>query len=396
MDDIDASIGKNKMQKATTNNLFDIEAFSLKGETNHVSWHGAFYQQFVTKLISAVHNAETLQRAGQQLVAMADYALDLKQTDVVEQISRVMINAPLLRQYQSIGDYYQVFCLKRRGQLEQARAGFQRLAEWPSLPLKFRARAIQALGISYSERGDYDAAMPFFLQAAQAASPRHGNDLLTTVNVQLITAIARSVAGDHESSLRHLETLRPLVGMLAPHQLSPRYIYTNSLAVELAEVGRLQEARHLAEVGLRSPYSQHYPEYRETHTEILEKMRRAAPSVVGGISWPQEAREDKALPAAAHNVVAMPFAPRPAIAPIAGTVRPQLARVLAYHGWRQSLPKPSETLPETFTPGDLEQMSIADKQTALLTVIYGDDVTHDTLDQLLTAAGKVTTDTPTH
>src|ERR1044071_8350572 len=75
--EIGARICKNKKKKATTHNLFDIEAFSLKGETNHVSWHGAFYQQFVTKLISAVHNAETLQRAGQQLVALADYALDL-------------------------------------------------------------------------------------------------------------------------------------------------------------------------------------------------------------------------------------------------------------------------------------------------------------------------------
>src|ERR1041384_7000384 len=138
------------MQKATTSNLFDMETFSFKGETNHVSLHGAFYQQTVSKLIKAVYDTEAAIWVGNRLIALAHYALDTKQTDRVEQISQLLINAPLPRESQSIGHYYGVFCLKRRGEIEQARAGFQRLAEWPSLPLKFRARAIQALGISYS------------------------------------------------------------------------------------------------------------------------------------------------------------------------------------------------------------------------------------------------------
>ncbi|MEN3332320.1 MAG: hypothetical protein V7641_1685 [Blastocatellia bacterium] len=380
--EVDASIGRNKMQKAITNNLFDIEAFSFKGETNHVSLQSAFYQQIAANLIKAVYDTEALTRAGNRLIAMADYALDMQQTDAVEQIAQLLISAPLPREYQSIGHYYRVFSLKRRGEIEPARAGFQRLAEWPGLPLAYRARALHAFGVTYSERGNYDEAVPFFVQAAHAASPKYGSDLLATMRAQLMTAVSRSVAGDHDDSLRLLENLRPLVRLLAPHQMA-RYDYANSLAVELNEAGRLEEARHMSEIAVRSPYAKLVPEYRETHAEILEKMRRASPSVVPGVAWPQPS----------SNVVALPVAARPLLdAQIVGAPP---GRVIAYHGWQRPMPEQADALQEIFTCGDLEQMSIADKQMALLTVIYNDNVTHNTLDQLLAAAGKVTAKAPT-
>jgi tetratricopeptide (TPR) repeat protein len=344
--------------------------------------HGAFYQQFASKLTKAVYDTEALTRVGNRLVALAHHALDMKQTDTVEQIGQLLVNAPLPRRYQSIGHYYQVFCLKRRGAIDQARAGFERLAESPDLPLGFRARALQALGISYSERGNYAEAMPYFSAAAHVASPGYGNDPLTTANAQLITAVYRSIQGDHEESLRILENLRPLVRMLARQHMLPYYMHANSLAVELGEMGRLEEARRLAETAARSPYADLIPEYRETHAEILEKMRRASPSVVGGVAWPQEPT----------NVVAMPVVARPVAAAQAGAAAPQPGRVIAYHGWQQPRPESTDLFQETFSAADLEHMSIADKQMALLTVIYSDNVTHHTLDHLLLAAGKVTPD----
>ena len=371
------------MQKATTNNLFDIEAFSFKGETNHVSLQSAFYQQIVANLIKAVYDTDALTRAGNRLIALADHALDMQQTDAVEQIAQILISAPLPREYQSIGHYYRVFSLKRRGEIESARAGFQRLAEWPSLPLTYRARALHAFGVTYSERGNYDEAVPFFVQAAQAASPKYGSDLLTTTRAQLMTAVSRSVEGDHVGSLRLLENLRPLARLLAPYQLA-RYDYANSLAVELNEVGRLEEARQLSEIAVRSPYANLVPEYRETHAEILEKMRRASPSVVPGVAWPQPP---------SSNVVTLPVAARPLLE--ARVVGAPPGRVIAYQGWQRPMPEQADALQEILTSGDLEQMSIADKQMALLTVIYSDNVTHNTLDQLLVTAGKVTAKAPT-
>jgi tetratricopeptide (TPR) repeat protein len=392
--EIDASIGRNKMQKATRNKLFNIESFSFKGETDHVSLHGAFYQQIVAKLIKVVYDTKSVRAAGNRLIAIADQALDLKQTETVDQISQLLANAPLPREYQGIGHYYRVFCLKRRGEIEQARAGFQRLAEAPGLPLKFRARALQALGVSYAERGDFAEAARIFAQAAQAATPRHADDLLTTVNVQSMEVIFRSLAGDHESALRRLETLRPLVHVLSPSQPLTPYIYVNSLAVELGAVGRLEEARRMAEIAMRSPYARVYPEWQETYDEIIVRMRQASPSVIAGVAWPQAPAEVAVTDSAATNVVAMPVATRPASTVEADAVPAQPGRVIAYHGWQRCLPEPSEALQESFTDNDLDQMSIADKQRALLDVIYSDRVTHHTLDQLLAAAGRVKADAP--
>ncbi|HEY9232229.1 MAG TPA: tetratricopeptide repeat protein, partial [Blastocatellia bacterium] len=202
------------MQKATNNNLFNIETFSFKSETNHVSLHAAFYQQIAAKLIKAVYDTEGWAATGCRLIALADHALNLKATEAVEQISYLLANAPLPRSYQSIGHYYQVFCWKRRGNIEQARAGFERLAESSDLPLGFRARATQALGISYKEAGQHDEAARLFVQAAQAASIRYGGDLLTTVNAQSMMAVYSSLHGDHQGALHHLESLGPLVRAL--------------------------------------------------------------------------------------------------------------------------------------------------------------------------------------
>jgi hypothetical protein len=222
----------------------------------------------------------------------------------------------------------------------------------------------------------------------------YGDDPWTTINTQLITAIFRSVEGDHEGALRHLENLQPLVRLLAPHQPLISYIYINSLAVELSEVGRLGEAQRLSEIAVRSPYAHAYPEWLETYDEIRANRRRASPAIVGGISWPQESREVAAHPVAAHNVVAMPVAARPLVAVDANVAGAPLARVIAYHGWQQPTPEQADALQEIFTSGDLEQMSIADKQMALLNVIYSDNVTHHTLDQLLATAAKVTAKAP--
>jgi tetratricopeptide (TPR) repeat protein len=382
------------MQKATNNNLFNIEAFSLKGETNHVSWHAAFYQLFITKLTKAIYDTEDVSSIGNRLVALADHALRVKQTGAVEQIGRLLIQAPLPRPYQSIGDYYRVFASKRRGQAEQARAGFERLAESPDLPLKFRARAIQALGISYLESGQEDEAVRIFAQATQAASIRYGKDLPTAFNAQSMIAVCRSINGDHQGALSHLESLGPMVRLVTLGEPLARYGYANNLAVELGEVGRLEEARRLAASLVRSPYVHLHPEWRETYDEITAKMRRASPSVIAGVAWPQPTSEVASPPPAATNVVALPFTARPVLAARAGATPSEPARIIAYRGWQPSAPEQPNALREVFTYNDLEQMSIADKQTALLNVIYSDNVTHDTLDELLVAAGKVKSEAP--
>jgi len=382
------------MQKATRNKLFNIESFALKGDTDHLPLHGAFHQQIVAKLIKVVYDTESLKAAGNRLIAIADHALDLRATETVEQISHILTHAPLPRPYQSLGHYYQVFCWKRRGNIERARAGFERLAESFDLPLGFRARAIQALGVSYKEAGQHEEAVRLFVEAARTASTRYGGDMVTTVNAQSMMAVYRCAHGDHQGALRHLESLGPLVRTLAPSQPLVSYLYINNLALEFAEVGRLEEARRWAEIIARSPYVRAYPECQETYDEILAKSRRPSPSVIAGVAWPQAPAEVAVTDSIATNVVALPVATRPASPVEANAAPAQPGRVIAYHGWQRCLPEPSDALQESFTNNDLDQMSIADKQRALLDVIYSDRVMHHTLDQLLAAAGRVKADAP--
>jgi hypothetical protein len=42
------------------------------------------------------------------------------------------------------------------------------------------------------------------------------------------------------------------------------YDYMNSFAVELCEVGRLEEAKNVSLIVLASPFAPAYPEWRET------------------------------------------------------------------------------------------------------------------------------------
>ncbi|HJQ25954.1 MAG TPA: hypothetical protein VKA60_18695 [Blastocatellia bacterium] len=409
MAEIDTSIDKHFMQKATRNNLFNAETFFLKGETNHLPSPGAFYQAFAAKLIKAVYDTKARTLIAGQLIDIADRALDLQQTETAEQVSQLLTTVPLPPAYQTIGQYYHIFCLKRRGEVEPARAGFQRLAEAADLPLKFRARAIQALGASYRESGQHDDAMRFFIEAGRAASTRHSGDLLTQVRAQLMIAVYQGMSGDHQGALRHMEAVRPLVRLLIPHQPLMVYFYANGLAVELSELGRLEEARRLTEFIVRSPYADLHPEWRETYDEVAAKRRGPKPSLVAGIASKSEAGSVKSekgtgsglrpspftlhtLRSEATNVVALPLAARPPIATEAVAALQQPARVIAYQGWQRSVPELGDNRQESFTYNDLDQMSIADKQRALLDVIYSDQVTHHMLDQLLIAAGRVKTD----
>ena len=72
--------------------------------------------------------------------------------DVVEQASDILLNLPLPREFKSIANYYKGFCIKRRGQFDEARAMFERVAD--EAPLRYKARAIIALGSIALDSGD--------------------------------------------------------------------------------------------------------------------------------------------------------------------------------------------------------------------------------------------------
>lgn len=388
--DSEANTGRDKIQRATINNRFDIYTLSLTAfsETDNVSLNSALYQQIAAKFIKGTYKTEALTRLANRLIAMADHALDFKQTDQAEQISHILMNAPLPTEYRNIGQYYLACCIKRRGESDAARVRLERLAESPATPLPFRARALQAVGIIHQVAGDFQEALRFYLPATDAASTRHGNDLLTTTYARWMMAAVRGISGDNAGALADLEKLLPIVRLVAPEHPWTLYGYVNSLAVELGEVGRLEEARRASQFALRSAYAPLYPEWHETRDEIAWKSRRASASVV-----PVPAR-----PAEPDNVITLTPKASPErhdpLLPARAAMQP--ARVVGYHEWKRVANRLNQSQNQTqpLSRARCQPMTKMEKQATLFRFIYAADTSEEVLDRLLQAAEIFESDKP--
>lgn len=186
-----------------------------------------------------------------------------------------MLALPIANRLESVARYYQALCTWRRGDVDNARQSLERVVEEASP--HYRTRALQIIGLTYHERGEIDAALRFYLAAAKGAAE---NDLPALIESQRITAVVRSIHGDHKRALADLESLFPSVRAISKHSPVLYYEFLNSLAVELGEVGRLAEAGAALSIALASPFASVYSEWSETRDEIAAKRTSATPSVV--------------------------------------------------------------------------------------------------------------------
>jgi len=111
-------------------------------------------------------------------------------------------------------------------------------------------------------------------------------------------AIVRSIHGDHKQALKDIENLFPLVSVIAKRYPPLYYSFLNSLAIELGEVGRIQEAKAVCEIAFKSPFAAVYPEFAQTRDELEAKRTCATPSVVAVsvASLPKAQPEPQAKP----------------------------------------------------------------------------------------------------
>jgi len=72
----------------------------------------------------------------------------------------------------------------------------------------------------------------------------------------------------------------PFVRMIASEYPFLWYQHLNSLAIELSEVGRIEEAQNICRVVVASPYVRAYPEWRETWDDIQVRRYRTSRSVL--------------------------------------------------------------------------------------------------------------------
>jgi tetratricopeptide (TPR) repeat protein len=236
----------------------------------------SFYQQLIcSSLTRSIHTSEGIELLGRRLADIARYAYLARQMDAVEQASQIMLALPISCQLRSVARHYQALCAKQKGDYEGARRMLERVVE-DSTP-EYRARALQITGATYYELGAVDAALPFYIAAGKAAV---NCDLLTVIESQRMIAVIRSIHGDHKQALKDIENLFPLVRTTAKRYAPLYYSFLNSLAVELGEVGRINEAQAVCAITLASPFAQAYPEWSETRDELEAKRTRATPSIV--------------------------------------------------------------------------------------------------------------------
>src|SRR5262249_36931875 len=86
-------------------------------------------------------------------------------------------------------------------------------------------------------------------------------DLLATLTSYLNLGMIKSMEGDHCEALCMLEGLAPMVRLASTQYPLYFYFYHNALAVELGELGRIQEANAALSIALASPFASSYPEW---------------------------------------------------------------------------------------------------------------------------------------
>lgn len=249
-----------------------------------------YYQQLIySSLARCKYTIHGFRILGQELAGVARHAYLANQMNVVEQATDLMCALPIANQFESIARYYQALCTWQRGDRDGARRSLERVVE--ESPTEYKARAFQIIGLTYHECGEVDAAFPFYVAAGKLSA---SSDWLTLAESQQMSAVVRSIRGDHKGALADLERLFPLLRVISKRYPPAYYTFLNHLAVELGEVGHIAEAEAALSIALASPFATAYPEWSETRDEIAAKRKAASPSVVAVRRVPEGDRAHEA------------------------------------------------------------------------------------------------------
>ncbi|MGA9773058.1 MAG: hypothetical protein WBV94_28765 [Blastocatellia bacterium] len=145
----------------------------------------------------------------------------------------------------------------------------------------YKGKAILSSAISFRANGQLlDAGK--LLREASTLSSKY-KDIVTMYQIQKELAVIFSLNGDHNGALEVLESAMPLAKAILKSRPAYYFDYLNSRAVELGDLGRLEEAWGLCRIALASPFSGRYISWHETRVELNEKRgHHASRSVVAG------------------------------------------------------------------------------------------------------------------
>jgi tetratricopeptide (TPR) repeat protein len=302
------------------------------------------------------HHLSSFQALGERLIHEAESAQAFRQTERLEEIGSILSNFPI-KEYRLIGQYYIGWSISRKG--HDAQRLFEQVVEESTT---YRARALIDLGSRQARKGDFNSSISYYTEAL-----RYSHNPYTIIQAERSIAAAKGVEGYHDKALKDLERIAPLIRYSPPIE---RYQYLNSLAVEFAEVGRIEEAQNVCKLVLASPMAFAYPEWRETGQDLALRGYKSRSSV----------RVIKAFP---RNLVYMPKR-EPSDTPIQSNSGP--APVQSIEKWKEEkmVKEPTED------DENIQEMDEKDLFLKLVQISTQDGITRKELFEIVEHAIKVT------
>lgn len=361
--------------------------------------HGGFYQGLAEGLAKGFHTKQSLLDFISKVTWAADQAHSTRQYDKIGALSKILLSLPLSPQIESIGHFYEALSVNRlgRGDTVRGTALFKQVAEHG--PIHYRVRAMLALGARSVSVGDTSAALPWYGEIVRIAARERSLDPATLYFARQMTAIVRARHGDHEGAIRDLEEIFPLARLAAYQQPRLYSVHLNSLAVELAEVGRLEEAARASSIACSSPYASAYPEWQETFDEIALKRRRASRSriivsgfLTQGAGDPHRRRVTQISQSQVVNpqerVSLQPSQPSSIVESRFDSPQGSQGRVLDFQQWKRRV-KPGPGQLGALSAEQRMEMSTGEKLIRLMDLISHDETDDETIDVILEAVEAI-------
>jgi tetratricopeptide (TPR) repeat protein len=217
---------------------------------------------FCQHLTSSV---SSFQELGNRVAHEAEVAQAFRHIERLEELGSILSNFPL-KEYRLMGQYYLGWSAYRKG--ENVQETFEQIVEQSKT---YKATALIDLANIDFDKGDFVSALKNCIEATKRA-----DSLSTALKAVRSVAILKSLEGSHQRALKDLERIYPLIKYASP---IVRYQYLNSYAVELGEVGRIEEAQKVSQITLASPYAFAYPEWRETEQDLALRGYKSRSSV---------------------------------------------------------------------------------------------------------------------
>jgi hypothetical protein len=239
-----------------------------------------FYHGMVTELLKGLQTKQALSNFISSVTIAADQAQMTRDYDLIGTFSHLLLSFPFSTEIANVGHYYEGLSINRLGFGDTVRATalFEQVAD--RAPIQYRARALLALGTAAVNLCDYKGALWWYKEIMRMAASGVNVEPNTLYCAGQMTAVIRAINGDHRGALADLEGMFPMVRMATHKMPIMYYIHLNSLAVELSEVGRLEEARRASEIACSSSFAPIYTEWQETFDAITVKTRSTCKSVI--------------------------------------------------------------------------------------------------------------------